>query len=367
MVPFADLSFQWREIRAEVEPELQELFAKSAFCLGPWVQKFEQSFAEYVGTKHVIAVNSGTSALHIALIAAGLKSGDKIAVPAQTFIATVWGPLYVGGQPILCDVDETTGTLDPGKLEEAFEKHPDIRAVLPVHLFGQPAKMSAIAAIADRHGAIIIEDAAQSHGAQFEGRSTGSIGKAGCFSFYPGKNLGAAGEGGAVTTDDDVMAKRLRALRDHGQSERYTHKEIGYNYRMEGIQGLILDRKLAHLPRWTERRKEIANRYRDGLADIDQLRVPQIANSDHVAHLFVIRVPDRDALREHLTSRDIQTSLHYPIPLHRQPCLSGYGFDQSAYPIADDWAHNGLTLPVYYGMTDEQADEVISAVRGYYA
>ena len=362
-VPFADLSFQWREIAADVMPALAGLFERSQFCLGPTVEAFERDFADYLGAKRVVAVNSGTSALHLALIAAGVGPGDEVILPAQTFIATAWAPIYVGAKPVLCDVNSDCATIDLEQAERLVT--PATKAMIPVHLFGQACDMGTVLAFAQRHSLAVIEDTAQAVGARWDGRALGTLGAFGCYSFYPGKNLGAAGEAGAVATDDEEAAERMVWLRHHGQSERYRHELVGYNYRMEGIQGLVLGRKLKELDRWTDRRRAIAARYREGLAGLP-LDLPADAGRDHVFHLFVVRHDRRDFLRAHLAERHIETGLHYPIALHRQPCMQPWVRECDAFPIAEDWAARGLSLPIYYGMTDEQADRVIEEVRAFH-
>jgi dTDP-4-amino-4,6-dideoxygalactose transaminase len=362
-VPFADLSWQWRQIKAEALPDLEELFAASAFCLGPWVERFESAIAEYLGVEYAIGVNSGTSALHLALIAAGIGPGHRVLVPANTFIATVWAVLYVGAIPVLCDVEPESWTLDPHDAERRCG--PGVKAVIPVHLYGQPANMEAVAALAERHGLVVIEDAAQAIGARYGGLRVGGIGRIGCFSFYPAKNLGAAGEGGLVTTDEPVIAQQLRALRNHGESERYVHAEIGFNYRMDGIQGLILEHKLRRLDTWVEERRIIARRYLEALSDTP-LELPRIGNSDHVWHLFVVHSPERDGLRRHLAEFGIDTGLHYPVPLHRQAALAHLGFNTDEFPCADRNARECLSLPIFPGLQPAQTDRVIVAIRSFY-
>ncbi len=362
-VPFANLNLQWQQIKAKALPDIEKLFDSSAFCLGPWVASFEKAVAEYLGVKHAIAVNSGTSALHLATTAAGIGPGDKVLVPAQTFIATIWGVLYCGATPVLCDVEGTTACIDPAEIEKRIE--PGVKAIIPVHLFGQPTKMKEIMALAKKHNLMVIEDVAQAIGGSCMGRKLSGLGDMVCISFYPGKNLGGAGEGGLVTTNNDKLADHVRALRDHGAREKYKHMEIGYNYRMEGLQGLVLGHKLPLLNSWTDERRAIATRYQEALKGLP-IDVPQIVNGDHVWHLFVIRTPDRDKLKEHLNSKGVDSGLHYPIPIHRQPCLDNLPIDRSSYPQADRWATQGLSLPVFVGMTLEQQDHVIEAVRSFF-
>lgn len=362
-VPFNDLGVQWREIADDVRREFEDVFARSAFSSGPFVKTFETEVAAYLGTKHAIACNSGTSALHLAVMAADLGPGDEVLVPAHTFIATLWGPLYAGATPVLCDVDEATGTLDLADAGKRLTGR--TKAIIPVHIYGQPADMDAIGKFAEERDLFVIEDNAQAIGARWGNKQVGTIGRIGCYSFYPGKNLGAAGEAGLVSTDDDRLADKMRSLLNHGQSERYVHQDIGYNYRMDGLQGVVLRHKLKHIDAWTARRKVLGKRYQDGLKDLP-LDVPQIRNQDHVWHLFVVRTARRDALRDHLQRADIETGLHYPVPCHRQPCLQHMPMDRDSYPHADRWASQGLSLPLFYGMTETQVDRVIAAIRDFF-
>jgi dTDP-4-amino-4,6-dideoxygalactose transaminase len=358
-----DLGCQWREIAAEVMPEVEELFERSAFCLGPYVSRFEEAFAAYLGVKHAVGVNSGTSALHLAYLAAGIGPGDRVLVPAHAFVATAWGLCYAGAVPVLCDVDPETGNIDPDDAERRIG--PGVKAIVPVHLYGQPAKMDAVLGLAERHGLTVIEDAAQAHGARHRGRRVGGFGLMGCFSFYPGKNLGAAGEAGLVATDDDALAARLRSLRDHGQQERYCHGEVGFNYRMEGLQGLVLWHKLQRLDDWTTERRRLAKGYLEALAGLP-LGLPAVQGEDHVYHLFVVKTPRRDELRDFLGERGIQTGLHYPLALHQQPCFAALPSARDSFPEAEAYASGCLSLPLFPGMTDAQQEAVIDAVRGLF-
>lgn len=362
-VPFNDLERQWQVIQHKFLPEFQQLVSQGQFCLGPAVERFEKEFAKYVGSRFAIGMNSGTSALHLALIAAGIKAGDKVLVPAQTFIATVWAVLYVGATPILCDVEAATGNIDITDAEKRLE--PGTKAIIPVHLYGQPADMKKILAFATQHNLTIIEDACQAHGAVYDNKHVGTYGLLGCYSFYPGKNLGAIGEAGMAITDDENIAKRLNSLRQHGQRERYIHDEIGYNYRMEGIQGLALSHKLAHLTEWTNMRRRIAKQYIVGLSELP-LELPHIVHQDHVYHLFVVRTPQRDKLKQWLTEQNVMTGLHYPVPLHRQPCLQYLNCDQDSFPIADHYSNQGLSLPIFAGMTHTEVERVIEAIRDFF-
>lgn len=358
-VPFADLQWQWRQVEAGLQVELPAFWESCAYSSGPYVDAFEAQFADYTGAAHVVGVNSGTSALHLALLAAGIGRGDKVLVPAMTFVATAWAVCYVGATPVFCDVDPVTGTLDVDDARARIDEH--TKAVIPVHLYGQLADMTAVNALAHEHGLAVVEDAAQAVSARDNGRHAGTMAALGAFSFYPGKNLGANGEAGAVVTTDADLAGRMRSLRNHGQRERYIHTEVGYNYRLDGLQALVLSHKLRHLDDWTAQRRHVAKRYQAELSDLP-LMLP-VAERDHVYHLFVVRTPDRDKLRAGLDERGIATGLHYPVPLHQQPCFADFPSDPDGYPHAEDLAENGLSLPVFAGMSDEQVDRVVTAVR----
>jgi dTDP-4-amino-4,6-dideoxygalactose transaminase len=361
-VPFADLSLQWKEIEHAARADFATLFATSSFCLGPFVERFEAAAADYLKVRYAIGVNSGTSALHLALIAAGVHAGDKVLVPANTFIATVWAVLYVGAVPVLCDVEAASGNIDVADAERRIDGL--VKAIIPVHLYGQPANMEAVLALAHRYGLAVIEDAAQAIGARYHGKPVGGFGLLGCFSFYPGKNLGAAGEAGLVTTDDAALADRVKALRNHAQTERYIHTELGFNYRMEGFQGIVLGHKLSCLDAWTDQRRAIARRYAAGLAGLP-LAVPRVVHSDHVYHLYVVLSEQRDELQAFLGRHGVATGLHYPVPIHRQPCLTNLDIDRASYPVCDLYASQCLSLPMFSGMTDAQVDRVIATVRGF--
>jgi len=362
-IPFNDLSLQWRQIEAKASPDIRKMFETGAFCLGPFVERFERAAAEYLGIPHAIGVNSGTSALHLALIAAGVGPGDKVLVPSFTFIATAWAVLYVGATPVLCDVEDSTANIDLADAERRIDS--SVKAIIPVHLFGQPADLTGVMAFAARHRLTVIEDAAQAFGARFDGRHVGTFGLCGCFSFYPAKNLGAAGEAGLVVTSNEQIARRLRALRHHAQTERYIHDELGFNYRMEGLQGLVLGHKLPLLDRWTEDRRRLARVYDERLADLPLTR-PKIVHQDHVFHLYVVRSQERDRLRDHLQRARIETGLHYPVPLHAQPALSRFVQDSRHFPVSDRLARECLSLPLFTGMTLSQVGRVCETVRAFY-
>nr|WP_157872610.1 DegT/DnrJ/EryC1/StrS family aminotransferase [Bradyrhizobium sp. ORS 278] len=359
-VPFNDLSIQWQQIAVDVRQDFEMIFEQSAFCLGPFVERFEADIAQYLGVRHAIGVNSGTSALHLAALAKGIGPGDEVIVPAHSFIATLWGVLYAGATPVFCDVEPTTGNLDVAAAERCVTAA--TKAIIPVHLYGQSANMKAVMELAQRFGLAVIEDAAQAIGATWQQRYLGSIGDLGCFSFYPGKNLGAAGEAGLIVTNDDDVAKQVRSLRNHGQSERYVHQIVGYNCRMDGLQGAVLRRKLPRLAAWTASRRKLAERYRQKLLETP-LVLPSVQYGEHVWHLFVVRTPERDRLRAALAERRIETGLHYPIALHKQPCLNHLPSAKLSFPSAEAWAAECLSLPLFTGMTEDQVDYVADAIR----
>jgi dTDP-4-amino-4,6-dideoxygalactose transaminase len=331
------------------------------YALGPRVAEFEDRFAEYTGTEHCVAVSSGTAALHLALIAAGVGPGDEVITVPMTFIATTWAVSYVGATPVFVDVDPVTFTMDANEVESRIT--PKTKAILPVHLYGQPADLAPLLDIGARHGIPVIEDAAQAHGADYRGRPVGSWGLLGCFSFYPGKNLGAAGEGGAVVTDDEAIADRLRALRDHAQSERYHHEELGFNYRMDAIQGAVLGVKLSHLDSWIAARRAHAASYRELLAGM-ALQIPtEAGDRRHVWHLYVVLHPERDRIQAELQAAGIATGLHYPIPVHLQRAYAYLGHRAGDFPVAERVGSECLSLPMYPELTDHQQEVVASALR----
>jgi dTDP-4-amino-4,6-dideoxygalactose transaminase len=361
MIPLLDLRAQYAAIRTELEPEVLEVLASGEYASGKRVEAFERNFAAYCGTREAVALNSGTSALQLALLALGVGPGDEVATVAMTFVATVAAIRYVGATPVLVDVDPGTWNMDPQVLARAIT--PRTKAIIPVHLHGRMADMDAILAVARRHDIPVIEDAAQAHGAEIGGRPAGSLGIIGCFSFYPGKNLGACGEGGAVTTDRPDLAAAIRQLRDWGQEGRYNHVRHGFNFRMDNLQGAILDVKLRHMPRWTALRREIAAFY-DGMLAGAGVATPQRPRErEHVYHVYAIRSPRRDALREQLQRAGVATGLHYPRPVHLQPAYSDLGYGPGDLPVSEQLAGELLSLPIYPEMTREQSFQVCDALR----
>ncbi|MCX6841807.1 MAG: DegT/DnrJ/EryC1/StrS family aminotransferase [candidate division WOR-3 bacterium] len=361
MIPFVDLKAQYRSIKDEINVALDEVLENTSFVLGPAVARFEEKFAAYAGAKHAIAVNSGTSALHLALLAAGIKPGDEVIAPAMTFVATVAAINYVGAKPVLVDIDPVTYNIAPFKIEELITKN--TRAIMPVHLYGQSADMDPILDIARRRNLVVIEDAAQAHGAEYKGRRCGSMGDISGFSFYPGKNLGAYGEGGAVVTNRDDLAKTVRMLRDWGQEKKGVHVLKAFNYRMEGFQGAVLGVKMNHIEAWTEGRRRAAATYNRLLRGVPGIALPaEMPYARHVYHVYGILVKNRDAVAHELQDAGIGTNVHYPNPIHLQPCLSELGHKRGDFPNAERLADEELSLPMYPELTDEQITQVAAAL-----
>jgi dTDP-4-amino-4,6-dideoxygalactose transaminase len=368
-VPFVDLQAQYRSIKSEVDEAIQRVLDTSAFILGREVEAFERAFAAYVGARECVGVSNGTTAIQLALQACGVGAGDEVIVPANTFFATAEAVSTAGATPVFVDCTPDTCNLDPARIDEVITER--TRAIIPVHLYGQSADLDAISAVAERHHLFVIEDAAQAHGARYRGRRVGSFGRAGCFSFYPGKNLGAYGEGGAVVTDDAGVARRLRMLRDHGSEQKYRHELIGYNFRLEGIQGAVLNVKLKYLDDWNALRRAHAARYREllrPLADSGALALPSAAAyAEHVYHLFVIQTDARDALQRYLSAAGVQTGIHYPVPIHLQPAYAALGHREGDFPHAESQARRVLSLPMFAELTEQQLKYVADALADFCA
>jgi dTDP-4-amino-4,6-dideoxygalactose transaminase len=361
MIPFVDLPAQYRALKPEIDAAVAQVLENSQFILGPAVAAFERDFAAFCHTREAIGVNSGTSALHLALLAAGVKPGDDVITVPFTFVATVAAIEYAGARPVLVDVEPEFLTMDPAKLEAAIT--PRTKAIIPVHLFGQPADMDPILAIARKHGLVVIEDACQAHGSEYKGRRCGSMGQLGCFSFYPGKNLGAYGEGGAVVTSDPDLAQQIRLLRAWGEETRYEHKYRGFNYRMDGVQGAVLGVKLRHLEAWTEARRRNAAEYGRRLADTNARLPRERRDVRHVYHLYVVRLEHRDAWRDRLTEAGVQTGVHYPIPVHLQPAYRDLGYSAGDFPVCEQASREVLSLPMFPELTGAQIGEIALALR----
>jgi dTDP-4-amino-4,6-dideoxygalactose transaminase len=360
-VPFLDLQAQYQTIKPEIDAAVARVLESCQFILGPEVASFEQEFAAYCGAAECIALNSGTSALHLALLAAGIGPGDEVITVPFTFVASVAAVIYTGARPVLVDIDQHSFTMDPAGIEAAIT--PRTKAILPVHLYGQTADMDPILEVARRHGLVVIEDAAQAHGAKYKGRSAGTIGDIGCFSFYPAKNLGAYGEGGAVTTNNAEYAQTIRRLRDWGTDRKYHHVLHGYNYRMEGFQGAILRVKLRHLEKWTAARRALAKRYNELMAGCGLELPAEMPWARHVYHLYTLRVKDRDELQSALLAEGIQTAVHYAVPAHLQPAYSSLGYGRGSFPRAEATAAQVLSLPLYPELSEDSVGKVARAVR----
>ncbi|MCX8090631.1 MAG: DegT/DnrJ/EryC1/StrS family aminotransferase [Verrucomicrobiae bacterium] len=363
-VPYLDLPAQLRRIRPEIDAALARTLDNCTFCLGPDVAQFEKDFARFCGAEHCVGFNSGTSALHVAMILAGVGPGDEVITTPHTFVATSWAICYVGARPVYVDIEEATCNLNPALVERAIT--PRTKAILPVHLYGHPFDVEPIRDICRRHNLKLIEDACQAHGARYKGRVVGTFGEMACFSFYPGKNLGAAGEGGALVTNDAALAARARALREHGSTRRYYHDEIGFNYRMEGFQGAVLGVKLKYLDEWTRARRRVAHRYHELLADTP-LQLPREAPwAESAYHLYVVRHPRRDELKAHLEANGIGCALHYPLALHMQKCFAHLGYRPGDFPVAEKAARECLSLPIYPELTEAQQQRVVDVIRDFF-
>jgi dTDP-4-amino-4,6-dideoxygalactose transaminase len=345
-IPFLDLKTQYDFIKDEIANAINDVIEKTAFAGGPFVQKFEEEFAEFCGAKLCIGVGSGTDALWLALLGFGIGPRDEVITVPNTFIATAEAISYCGAKPVFVDVNENSYNMNPSLLEAAIT--PRTKAIIPVHLFGQMADMDPILEIARKHKLYVIEDAAQAHGAEYKGRIAGSVGDAGCFSFYPGKNLGAYGEAGAVVTNNVELDKKIRMLRDHGQAKKNYHELVGWNARMDGFQGAILSVKLKHLPAWNEARRRNAILYNEILGKIDHVIIPQESPCNkHIYHIYAIRVQNRDALIKALAEKDVHCGIHYPIPLHLQDAYKDLGMGKGCFPVAEKVASEFISLPMY--------------------
>ncbi len=361
-VPLVDLPAHARSLQSEVSRAIGRVVEAGSFSGGPFVEQFEQEFAAFCGVPYAVGVGSGTEALWMSLLALSVGRGDEVIIVSNTFIATAEAITMTGAKPVFVDINPTSYTMDPGSLEEAITRR--TRAIIPVHLYGQAADMDPIMEIARRHGLSVIEDACQAHGAEYRGARVGSIGDAGCFSFYPTKNLGAFGEAGAVTTHQRDVAERIRAFRDHGQKSKYNHDSVGWNGRMDGVQGAVLSVELPHLAAWNAARRAVAARYTAALAGTDSVLVPtEMGWGTHVYHIYAVRVPERDFLWEQMRARGVQCAVHYPVPIHQQGAYRHLGPAEGAFPAAEKCAGELLSLPMYPELTEEQVDHVVRSLR----
>ena len=363
-VPYLDLRAQMKPMRAELDAAIARALDNCTFCLGPDVAQFEKDFAKFCGAQHALGFNSGTSALHVALLLLGVGPGDEVITTPYTFVATSWAISYCGAKPVYVDIDDATFNLDPKKLEQAIT--PRTKAVLPVDLYGLPFDFDAIATICKKHNLPIVEDACQAHGAKYNGKCAGTLGDISCFSFYPAKNLGACGEGGALVTNNPAYAARAKALREHGSTVRYHHDEMGFNYRLEGIQGAVLGVKLKHLENWTRGRQRVAARYAELLADTP-LKLPVVpAGMESAWHLYTVRHPRRDELKKFLDENGIGNAVHYPMPLHLQKAYAHLGHKAGDFPVAEKAARECLSLPMFPELTDVQLQRVAAVVKEFF-
>jgi dTDP-4-amino-4,6-dideoxygalactose transaminase len=359
-VPYLDLQAQYHALRGEVSRALEEICESSSFAQGQATADFEAKFAAYCGVDHCVSLNSGTSALHLALRCLDVGPGDEVVTVSMTFIATAWAISYVGATPVFVDINPVRRTLDPDRLEAAITSR--TKAIIPVHLYGMPAEMDRIMAIAERHGLPVIEDAAQAHGAKYRGKRVGQFGQIACFSFYPSKNLGAYGEGGALITNDASIAQRARSLRDHAQSQKYLHDEIGYNYRMDSFQGAVLAIKLKHLDEWNKARIDCARQYTE-LLKASSYRLPaDISDSECVWHCYVIETPERDRVRAALEDVGIQSAVHYPVPIHLQKAYAYLNYRTGDLPVTEALCERCLSLPIYPELSKENISRVASVL-----
>jgi dTDP-4-amino-4,6-dideoxygalactose transaminase len=359
-IPYLDLRAQYMPLRSEVLSALEEVCESAGFAQGPATSEFETKFAAYCGVDHCVSLNSGTTALHLALRCLDVGPGDEVVTVSMTFIATAWAISYVGATPVFVDIDPVRRTLNPDNLEAAITSR--TKAIIPVHLYGMPAEMDCIMAIAERHGIPVIEDAAQAHGASYRGRRVGQFGKIACFSFYPSKNLGAYGEGGALITNDPAIAQRARSLRDHAQSQKYLHDEIGYNYRMDGFQGAVLSIKLKYLDEWNTARIDRAQQYTELLKDSSYKLPAHVSDSECVWHCYVIETPERDRIRSALQDVGIQSAVHYPIPIHLQKAYVHLDYRSGDLPVTEALCEHCLSLPIYPELSKEKISRVASVL-----
>ncbi|HEY80983.1 MAG TPA: DegT/DnrJ/EryC1/StrS family aminotransferase [Caldilineae bacterium] len=363
-VPLVDLKAQYLSIKPEIDAAIQRVIDKTSFIMGDEVARFEQAFAAYCGAKYAVGVASGTAALFLALLAHGIGPGDEVITTPFTFFATGEAISQVGAKPVFVDIDPVTYNIDPNRIEAAITS--STKAIMPVHLYGQPADMDPINAIAEKHGLMVIEDAAQAHGSRYKGQRAGSLGHSACFSFYPSKNLGCYGDGGAVVTNDPKVAESVAKLRNHGRVTKYEHDELGYGHRLDGIQAAILGAKLPHLDAWNAGRRERAARYDELLADLPVTTPEHLPYTEPVYHCYTIRLEegvDRDVIVRHLKAQGVGVGVHYPIPLHLQPAYRFLELEPGAFPISEAMAKRVLSLPLYAELTDEQQDDVVATLK----
>jgi len=361
-IPCLDLKGQHQQVKKEIFEAFEKVYEKTAFSNGPFVEEFESKFSKYIGSKYAVGLANGTVALHLAMLALDIGPGDEVIVPANTFIATAWGVSHAGAKPVFVDCDDTW-EIDPLKIEAAISKK--TKAVIGVHLYGQPFDVDKVKDICDQYNLFLVEDAAQAHGARYKGKTVGVFGEMACYSFYPGKNLGACGEGGGITTNNEKYLKKIHSLRNHGSKEKYFHDEIGYNYRMGGLEGASLSIKLDYIESWNNKRRSISKKYHEQIIN-PKLQLQVIPDyADGVSHLFVVTAKDKQALVSHLEKYNISAAYHYPIPCHLQKAYSFLGYKKGDFPKTEYLASHCISLPMYAELTDSEVDWVIKAVNSF--
>lgn len=364
-VPFLDLKIQYQSLKDEIHAELARVMENTAFAGGSFVAAFENDFAKFCGSKYAIGVGNGTDALWLSLLAIGVGPGDEVITVPNTFIATAEAISYCGATPVFVDIEEGSYNMDPKLLEKAITKK--TKAIIPVHIFGQPVDLDPILEIARARNIPVIEDACQAHGSEYKGKKAGTFGITGCFSFYPGKNLGAYGEAGAVITDNQQIADRIKMLRDHGQSQKYYHDGIGWNARMDGFQGAVLKVKLPHLPKWNDLRRSHAAAYTKGLEGVRGLITPQEQSyAKHIYHIYAVRVKEREKFMAALNEAGVSSGIHYPIPVHLQKAYESLGLKQGSFPVAEKCAAEFVSLPMFPELSTAQVAHVVETVKGYF-
>jgi dTDP-4-amino-4,6-dideoxygalactose transaminase len=361
-VPFLDLKAQYESIRDEITVAMQQVLDNTAFAGGPFVEKFEKDFATFCNCEFAIGVGSGTTALWLTLLGLGIGHGDEVITVPNTFIATAEAISFSGAKPVFVDIDEQTYTIDPEQIEDVITSR--TKAIIPVHLYGQMADMDRILQIARAHDLFVVEDACQAHGAEYKGHKAGSMGDAGCFSFYPGKNLGAYGEAGAIVTNNAELAEKMRMLRDHGQARKYHHSMIGWNARMDGLQGAVLSVKLKHLSAWNDARRRNAELYDELLSDVQNVNTSEEADyAKHIYHIYAIRTQNRDAFMNTLAEKNIYCGIHYPIPIHLQQAYQLLGNGAGSFPTAEKFAKELVSLPMFPELSEEQIRFVANEIK----
>ena len=363
MINCLDLSKQHKQIKEEIFAAFEKVYEKTAFSGGPFVEEFEKAYCTYIGSKYTIGVSNGTVALHLAMLTLGIGAGDEVIIPANTFIATAWGVSHSGATPVFVDCDKDTWEIDATKIEAAIT--PKTKAIIGVHLYGQPFDIDAVQAICKKHNLFLVEDAAQAQGARYKGVTVGVFGEMACYSFYPGKNLGACGEAGGITTNNEIYKTHLHSLRNHGCAVRYYHDEIGYNYRMGGLEGASLTVKLKYIEGWNNRRREIAKMYQTGIKNPKITLQNQPDYADSVYHIFVVTTPQKDEFVKYLQEHGVNPAFHYPVPCHLQKAYANLNYKKGDFPHSEYLAEHCVSLPMFAELSDEEVNMVIEVVNRY--